>query len=75
LWLGEDWQQILTEPDHAPLEKFQKQQEQYEKLAESLRKKMNVQVMMAPTASEGSGAPQQPATAAPAPAGPVSGPT
>jgi peptidyl-prolyl cis-trans isomerase C len=54
--------------------KFQKQQEQYEKLAESLRKKMNVQVMMAPAASNDPGAPQQPATAAPAPAGPARGP-
>jgi peptidyl-prolyl cis-trans isomerase C len=56
--------------------KFQKQQEQYEKLAESLRKKMGVQIMMAPAASEGLGAPQQPATAAPAPApaGPAKGP-
>jgi putative SOS response-associated peptidase YedK len=26
-WLGEDWQQVLTEPDHAPLEKIQKQAE------------------------------------------------
>jgi putative SOS response-associated peptidase YedK len=23
-WLGKDWQQILTAPDHAPLEKFEK---------------------------------------------------
>ena len=27
LWLGENWQQVLTEPDHAPLEKYQKQAE------------------------------------------------
>ena len=27
LWLGENWQQVLTGPDHAPLEKFQKQAE------------------------------------------------
>ena len=27
LWLGENWQQVLTEPDYAPLEKIQKQPE------------------------------------------------
>jgi putative SOS response-associated peptidase YedK len=27
LWLGENWQHVLTEPDHAPLEKIQKQPE------------------------------------------------
>jgi putative SOS response-associated peptidase YedK len=27
LWLGDGWQDVLTEPDHAPLEKFQKQPE------------------------------------------------
>jgi peptidyl-prolyl cis-trans isomerase C len=52
--------------------KFQKQQEQYEKLAESLRKKMNVQVLSAP-ASEDGAAPQQAAPTA-APAGPARGP-
>jgi peptidyl-prolyl cis-trans isomerase C len=54
--------------------KFQKQQEQYEKLAESLRKKSGVQIMLAPVGAEDPGAAQQPATAAPAPAGPARGP-
>ena len=27
LWLGEGWQDVLTKPDQAPLEKFQKQPE------------------------------------------------
>jgi peptidyl-prolyl cis-trans isomerase C len=49
--------------------KFQKQQEQYEKLAESLRKKMGVQIMLAPVGTAGpAGAPQ------PAPAKPAKGP-
>ncbi len=26
-WLGKDWERVLSEPDHSPLEKFQKQQE------------------------------------------------
>jgi hypothetical protein len=26
-WLGDGWQDMLTEPDRAPLEKFQKQPE------------------------------------------------
>ncbi|MGO9569093.1 MAG: peptidyl-prolyl cis-trans isomerase [Desulfomonilaceae bacterium] len=54
--------------------KFQKQQEQYEKLAESLRKKMDVQVMLAPAAPEGPGALPQPTPPAAAPAGPGQGP-
>ncbi len=52
--------------------KFQKQQEQYEKLAESLRKKADVQVMFNPAASAGPGAAKQPA--ANAPAAPARGP-
>jgi putative SOS response-associated peptidase YedK len=27
LWLGKDWKQVLSAPDHAPLETFQKQPE------------------------------------------------
>jgi peptidyl-prolyl cis-trans isomerase C len=56
--------------------KFQKQQEQYEKLSEALRKKMGVQIMLAPVAAEGPEAGQQPAPSAPAqaPAGPAKGP-
>lgn len=54
--------------------KFQKQQEQYEKLSESLRKKMGVEIMLAPVAAENPGAAQQPTSAAPAPAGPAKGP-
>lgn len=26
-WLGKEWQQVLTAPDHAPLEKFEQQPE------------------------------------------------
>jgi hypothetical protein len=26
-WFGDEWQEILTQPDHSPLEKFQKQPE------------------------------------------------
>jgi len=27
LWLSDRWQEVLAKPDHAPLEKFQKQPE------------------------------------------------
>lgn len=54
--------------------KFQKQQEQYEKLAESLRKKAGVQILLAPVAAEAPGAAQQPAPAAPPSGGPARGP-
>ena len=53
--------------------KFQKQQEQYEKLAESLRKKMNVQVLLAPAAADGTAVSQEQAPAAPA--GPAGAPS
>ncbi len=54
--------------------KFQKQQDEYEKLAESLRKKAGVQVMFNPAASAGPSVPKQPATNAPAQTGPARGP-
>lgn len=54
--------------------KFQKQQEQYEKLAESLRKKMNVQVLLAPATSDATAAPKEQVPVAPASAGPGKGP-
>jgi hypothetical protein len=29
LWLGDGWEDVLTKPDQAPLEKFEKQPELY----------------------------------------------